>query len=48
VASTRPLILLVAKYESRTTKSSEVAFRALLDSEGAKEVRFERAITSYH
>jgi hypothetical protein len=44
VASTRPLILLVARYESRTTKLPEVYFSALLDNDGARDVRFGRAL----
>jgi hypothetical protein len=44
VASTRPLILLVARYESRTTKSPELIFSALVDGNGARNLRFERAL----
>jgi len=47
VASTRPLILLVARYESQTTKSPELAFRALLDGDGARDVSFERVLAGY-
>ena len=46
VASTSALILFVARYQSQKTKSSELAFRASLDSDGARNVRFERATTS--
>jgi hypothetical protein len=32
------------RYESRTTKSPELIFSALLDDHGAREVRFGRAL----
>jgi hypothetical protein len=34
----------VARYESRTTKSPELNFSALVDGNGARNVRFERAL----
>jgi len=33
---------VIRRYESQTTKSPELIFRALLDDHGAREVRFER------
>jgi hypothetical protein len=36
--------LLVRRYESRTTKSPELIFSALLGDDGARNVRFERAL----
>ena len=38
---------LVPRYQSRNTKSPELAFHALLDSEGARDVCFERLVTGY-
>jgi hypothetical protein len=35
------------RYESRTTKSPELAFRALLDGDGARDVSFERVLAGY-
>jgi hypothetical protein len=35
-------ILDESRYESQTTKSPELIFRALLGDHGAREVRFER------
>jgi hypothetical protein len=33
-----------AGYESQNTRSPELAFRALLESDGARAVRFERVL----
>jgi hypothetical protein len=35
---------LVPGYGAWNTKSAELTFRALLDSDGATDVRFERAV----
>jgi hypothetical protein len=37
----------VERYESRNTKASELAFRALLDSDGARDVSFRRVPAGY-
>ena len=44
VASTRPLILLVARYQFQTTKPPELIFSALVGDDGTHNVRFERAL----
>ena len=36
--------LFLTRYESRTTKSPELIFSALLGDEGTHNVRFERAL----
>jgi hypothetical protein len=41
-------ILDERRYQLQTTKSSELAFLALLDSNGARNVRFAWATTSGH
>ena len=35
---------VIRRYESRTTKSPELIFSALVDADGARDVRFERAL----
>ena len=35
------------RYQSRNTKPPELAFRALLDGDGARDVRFKRMLASY-
>jgi hypothetical protein len=35
------------RYESRNTKSPQLAFRALLDGDGARDVSFERVLAGY-
>src|SRR5215208_7363940 len=44
VASTSALILLVARYQFQSTKSPELIFSALVDDDGAHNVRFERVL----
>ncbi len=34
------------RYESRTTKSTELIFSALVGDDGAREVRFERVLSA--
>jgi len=38
---------MVSWYESLTTKSPELAFRALLDGDGARDVSFDRVLAGY-
>jgi ACR3 family arsenite transporter len=38
-------MLTLPRYQSRVTNPPELAFRALLGSDGARDVRFERAIS---
>jgi hypothetical protein len=38
------MLRFVPSYQSRVTKSPELAFRALLESDGARDVRFERVL----
>ena len=37
-------LVIVHRYESRTTKSTELNFSALLSEDGARNMRFERAL----
>jgi hypothetical protein len=45
VASTTAEIRLVERDEFSIYKAPELRFRALLDSDGARDVRFERMLT---
>jgi hypothetical protein len=38
---------LVARYQFRVTKPPELAFRALLDGDGARDVRFRPVLSGY-
>jgi len=38
------VVLINCTYESRTTKSPELIFSALLGNDGARDVRFERVL----
>ncbi len=47
VASTTAETRLVERYQSRNTKAPELTFRALLISDGARDVSFRRVLAGY-